>query len=160
MIRFCLQEKQKKTLHDLNSIFPHLKQLIKLNFLICYLVQASISSIEIFSGDIDLENGTLKIGIYHAEIWAAPHQAVRGLPEDGALLRPREPQAGGPRPYPFEQHLGDGHPRSWEKPEELGALQRPEVHGEIVIGTQAMLVCTLAKEESQLEFVENFLVLL
>lgn len=35
-----------------------------------------------------------------------------------------------------------------------------EVHGEIVIGTQAMLVCTLAKEESQLEFVENFLVLL
>ncbi|OPJ81008.1 hypothetical protein AV530_004368 [Patagioenas fasciata monilis] len=68
---------------------------------------------------------TLNIVIYHAEIRAAPHQAVRGFPEDGALLRPREPQAGGPRPYPFEQHLGDGHPRSWEKPEELGALQRP-----------------------------------
>jgi len=68
---------------------------------------------------------TLKINIYHAEIWAAPHQAIRGLPEDWALLCSREPEAGGPRAYPFEQRLGDGRPCSWERQEKLGALQTP-----------------------------------
>lgn len=66
-----------------------------------------------------------EIIIYHAEIWAAHHQALRGLPEDWALLCSCESQAGGPRPYPFEQCLGHGCLCSVEKLRKVGMLWRP-----------------------------------
>lgn len=58
---------------------------------------------------------TLKINIYHAEIRAAPHQALCGLSEDRALLCSREQEAGGPRAYPFRHRLDNGRLCSWEK---------------------------------------------
>lgn len=43
----------------------------------------------------------MKISTDHAEIRAAPHQALSGIPEDGAELCAGEPQAGAAGPYPF-----------------------------------------------------------
>lgn len=53
--------------------------------------------------------------VYHAAVWPEPHQALRGLPEDRALLCSCEPQAGGPGPYPSDQCLDHGHQHFWEK---------------------------------------------
>lgn len=62
---------------------------------------------------------TLKISPDHAEVWAAPHQALGGVPEDRAVLCSGEPPAGGAWTYPSRAAA----PR--ERQGTLRALGRP-----------------------------------
>lgn len=63
--------------------------------------------------------------VYHAAVWPAPHQALRGLPEDRTFLCSREPQAGGPGPYPSDQCLDHGHLHVLGEAGKLCVLLRP-----------------------------------
>ncbi|XP_059336052.1 bis(5'-adenosyl)-triphosphatase isoform X2 [Ammospiza nelsoni] len=62
---------------------------------------------------------TLKIIPDHAEIWAAPDQALGGVPEDRAELCSGEPQAGAARTYPCHAAA------PWEGQDTLRTLGRP-----------------------------------
>ncbi|XP_064580211.1 bis(5'-adenosyl)-triphosphatase isoform X2 [Zonotrichia leucophrys gambelii] len=62
---------------------------------------------------------TLKISPDHAEIWAAPDQALGGVPEDRAELCSGEPQAGAARTYPCHAAA------PWEGQDTLRTLGRP-----------------------------------
>lgn len=73
------------------------------NLVVWLLLLGKAKSVPSLSSLLSLSD--TKINVYHAEIRAAPHQALCGLPEDWAVLCSGEPKAGGPGTYPFEQCL-------------------------------------------------------